>query len=303
MGRDGRIRPRWQGTRVSSGRLSCADAPLQTIPVRTKLGKLVRNAFIPAPGYRFVAGDFNQIELRILAHESRDAKMIETYLRGGDIHMETALAVNRLERLEQVTSKLRRDAKTVNFGIIYGLSPGGLLNSIPPEDRDPAVHTPKWANQFMESYFRLYSGVRAYIDGVIAFVRRNGYIQDMFGRRRYLPEVLSTSNKIKALGEREAQNMPIQAGAAGVLKMAMEDLITLCGKGVLDALIASNAVRAVLQVHDELIFEVLEACWEEVAAMVKRTMERVGEELGMVVPLVVDVEVGDSWGSLEKVQA
>lgn len=300
MSEDGRIYARWNGAFVETGRLSCRDPNLTTIPARDEEAKDIKKAFVASDGYIILGEDYSQVELRCAAHISQDKGMMDAFWRGEDIHAATALDVFNLPSLAAVSVRQRRDCKIVNFGILFGLSAYGLLGNIPPEERDPNIHTKAWAEDFIANYFKVRPGLAKYIDETKAFVRRYGYVRDVFGRIRWIPEIASSQGRIRAEGERNAINMPIQATAAGIIRVAMGDLLSVNGKkGALDGYVKANLVKPILQVHDALYFEVYEPIWRDVANMVKIVME--GAAPWLTVPLIADVEVGPSWGEMEKV--
>jgi len=297
---ENRIYARWNGAFVETGRLSCSGPNLMQIPARDEEAKDIKLGFIPEPGKVFVALDYGQVELRTAAHISQDQGMIDAFWRGEDIHLATAMDSFNISSPELVSYVQRRDAKILNFGVLFGLTPYGLLNNIPAEEKDPYIHTKAWAEDFIQRYFRARPGLKKYIDATKAFVRRFGYVQDVFGRVRWIPEVASSQARIRAEGERNAINMPIQATAAGIMRIAMGDMLSVNGSGALDAYVESGLVRTPLQIHDQVILEVWEPIWRDVATMVKVVMERAAPWLS--VPLVADVEMGPSWGELEKVK-
>ena len=299
VGADGRIHPRWQGTRVPSGRLSCSDPNATNQPVRDSEGKEIRKAFIPEDGWEFLAVDLGQIELRGLAHYSQDDWLVSAFFNRRDIHKETAGELFDLP-LESIDDDLRFVGKTCNFGVVYGLSPVGLVDVIPHRYRNPQIHTVEWATKFLENYFNRRPGIKNYTQKTIEFTRKNGYVEDAFGRRRWIPEVNSSQRVIQAAGERQGINHPIQSLAAGIIKLAMGWLVGYAGEGILDPLISIGIVKPIIQVHDELIFEVRKGYRETVGYMVRDGM--VGVAPWMRVPLTADVEVGESWGELKKVK-
>ncbi len=273
-GPDGRIHARFHQTVTSTGRLSSSDPNLQNIPVRTELGRQVRRAFVAAPGCRLVAADYSQIELRVLAHMSRDPGLLAAFRRGEDIHRATAAAVFGV-RPGEVTPEQRRAAKTINFGLIYGMGAYSLSRELGVE--------PAEAQAFIDAYFARFPGVRAFLDAVLERARREGRVATMFGRIRRIANLDHPSQPVRAAAERMAINAPIQGTAADIIKLAMIEL---------DRRLEGSGVRLVLQVHDELLLEAPEA---EVAAAVeevRRAMEGVVE---LEAPLVVDIGTGPSW--------
>jgi len=273
---DGRIRTSFQNTVTATGRLSSTEPNLQNIPVRTPLGAEMRKMFTAAPGNVLVDADYSQIELRLLAHISGDAAMIEGFNSGVDIHTVTASQVFGLP-VDAVPPELRRAAKAVNFGIVYGISAFSLSDDIHV--------TVAQAKEYMEKYFNHYSGVRAYMDRVVEQGRTDGYVSTLYGRRRWLPELKSSNFNTRSFGERVALNMPIQGTAADIIKLAMIRVdARLRAEGL--------AARLVLQVHDELIVECPEAEAETVKGLLREEMEHVAQ---LAVPLTADAKVGKTW--------
>ncbi len=273
---DGRIHTSFQNTVTATGRLSSTEPNLQNIPVRTPLGAEMRSMFMAAPGMVLVDADYSQIELRLLAHMSGDSEMIAAFNSGVDIHTVTASQVFGVG-VEEVTGEMRRAAKAVNFGIVYGISPFSLSEDIHV--------TVAQAKAYMEKYFDHYAGVRAYMDRVVEQGKADGWVSTLYGRRRWLPELKSSNFNTRSFGERVALNMPIQGTAADIIKLAMVRV---------DAALTQAGLRGrlVLQVHDELIVECPEAEAEQVKALLTREMEGVAE---LSVPLTVDAKVGKSW--------
>ena len=273
---DGRIHTCFQNTVTATGRLSSTEPNLQNIPIRTELGAQLRKMFVAPVGRVLVDADYSQIELRLLACMAGDRAMIDGFNSGEDIHRITASQVFGVPQ-EEVTPQMRRGAKAVNFGIVYGISPFSL-------SQDIGV-TVAQAKEYMEKYFQHYSGVRSYMDGVVARARADGYVTTLFARRRWVPELKSSNFNTRAFGERVALNAPIQGTAADIIKVAMIR--------VRDRLLAEGLRgRLVLQVHDELIVECPEEEAEAVRRLVKEEMEAV---ISLPVPLVADTAVGRSW--------
>ena len=273
---DGRIHTSFQNTVTATGRLSSTEPNLQNIPVRTQLGAEMRKMFVAPAGKMLVDADYSQIELRLLAHMSGDSAMIGGFNSGVDIHTVTASQVFGLPQ-DQVPPELRRAAKAVNFGIVYGISAYSLSEDI-------HVSVPQ-AKEYMEKYFEHYSGVRAYMDRVVEQGREDGYVSTMYGRRRWLPELKSSNFNTRSFGERVALNMPIQGTAADIIKLAMIRV---------DARLRSEKLEAklVLQVHDELIVECPESEAEQVKALLQEEMAGVA---ALSVPLVADAKAGRTW--------
>jgi len=267
---------------TSTGRLSSSEPNLQNIPVRTELGRAVRKAFIADDDKSILlAADYSQVELRVLAHLSGDKSLMEAFTGGEDVHKYTASLIFDAD-LEEVDREMRAVAKTVNFGIIYGMGPFRLAKYLDI--------TLQEAQRFIDSYFERYSGVRAFIDKTLDFARRKGYVTTLLNRRRYIPEITSSNVHVRSFAERAAMNTPVQGSAADLIKLAMLELYR---KG------PDKTGTMILQVHDELIFNIPADGLLEKAKEVKNTMERV-MELG--VPLKVDVESGRNWLEMEKVK-
>ena len=276
IGPDGRIHTCFQNTVTATGRLSSTEPNLQNIPIRTELGAQLRKMFVAPAGRVLVDADYSQIELRLLACMAGDQAMIDGFNSGEDIHRITASQVFGVPQ-EEVTPQMRRSAKAVNFGIVYGISPFSL-------SQDIGV-TVAQAKEYMEKYFQHYSGVRSYMDGVVARARADGYVTTLFARRRWVPELKSSNFNTRSFGERVALNAPIQGTAADIIKVAMIR--------VRDRLLAEGLKgRLVLQVHDELIVECPEEEAEAVRRLVKEEMEAV---ISLPVPLVADTAAGRSW--------
>ena len=273
---DGRIHTSFQNTVTATGRLSSTEPNLQNIPVRTPLGAEMRKMFVAPAGRVLVDADYSQIELRLLAHMSGDAAMIGGFNSGVDIHTVTASQVFGVPQ-EEVPPELRRAAKAVNFGIVYGISAYSLSEDIHVSMAE--------AKEYMEKYFQHYSGVRAYMDRVVEQGRQDGYVSTMYGRRRWLPELKSSNFNTRSFGERVALNMPIQGTAADIIKLAMIKVDSRLRSKGLEA-------RLVLQVHDELIVECPEGEAEQVKALLQEEMEGVA---ALSVPLVADAKAGHTW--------
>ena len=275
---DGRIHTSFQNTVTATGRLSSTEPNLQNIPVRTELGAQLRKMFVAPAGKVLVDADYSQIELRLLACMARDRAMIDGFNHGEDVHTITASQVFGVP-VEEVTPLMRRSAKAVNFGIVYGISAFSL-------SQDIGV-TVAQAKEYMEKYFRHYSGVKAYMDHVVEQARQDGYVTTLFGRRRWVPELRSSNFNTRSFGERVALNAPIQGTAADIIKLAMIR--------VRDRLRAEGLEgRLVLQVHDELIVECPESETERVCALVKEEMEAVAAQR-LPVRLLADTAAGKTW--------
>jgi DNA polymerase I len=274
--RDHRIHTTFNQTVAGTGRLSSTDPNLQNIPIRRELGRLIRRGFVAEPGNKLLAADYSQIELRLLAHLSQDAAFVTAFRAGGDIHRQTASIIFGVP-LEDVTGEMRARAKTINFATIYGQGARALSLQLKISFAE--------AKEFISTYFERFSGIRAFLDSQVAFAREHGYVQTIFGRKRFIPEVQDRNFNTRAFGERMAQNSPLQGSAADLIKIAMlkiADRLPHDGHGA----------RMLLQVHDELVFEVPVAALEAVSALVVHEMEHAAE---LSVPLVVATGFGDNW--------
>ncbi|MFC1598224.1 DNA polymerase I, partial [Patescibacteria group bacterium] len=276
----GRIHTSFNQTITATGRLSSSDPNLQNIPIRTELGKEIRKAFIPERGNTILSLDYSQVELRIVSHLADDKVMKEAFMRGEDIHARTAAELNDVE-LDEVTPGMRRQAKAINFGVIYGMGVQGMM-------RDSGLSREE-AQEYLDKYFTVHAGIRKYLDEMKAFAHDHGYAENIFGRRRPLPEIKSNTRMIQAAAERAAINMPVQGAAADIMKMAMIAVQQAIDAGKIDALM-------LLQVHDELVFEVKKSSAAAEAKKIQKIMEGI-YDLG--VPLLVDVEAGPNWGDLK----
>jgi DNA polymerase-1 len=272
----GRIHTSFNQVGAATGRLSSAEPNLQNIPVRTERGESIRRAFVAAPGHQLLVADYSQIELRLLAHLSGDPAFVEAFERGGDIHRQTAAVIFAVPQ-EQVTAEMRARAKTINFATIYGQGAAALARQL--------GITPDEAKAFIRHYFERFAGVRAWLDRTIAEARQKGYVETVFGRRRYITELKDKSFTVRAFGERTATNSPLQGSAADLIKVAMIRLHAALRAERLGA-------RLVLQVHDELVLEVPERESTLAMELVKRHMEGAAK---LRVPLVVSVGVGRDW--------
>ncbi|MGB4248180.1 MAG: DNA polymerase, partial [Pseudohongiellaceae bacterium] len=274
--RTGRIHSSFQQAVAATGRLSSIDPNLQNIPIRTAEGRKVRQAFIARPGYKLLAADYSQVELRIMAHLSGDPGLLKAFSSAQDVHRATASEVFATP-LEEVTSEQRRRAKAINFGLIYGMSAFGLAKQL-GIDRHSAQH-------YVDLYFQKYPGVLHYMDQTQALADELGYVETIFGRRLYLPDIHAGNGMLRKAAQRTAINAPMQGSAADIIKQAMIDIDHWLATDVLDA-------RMVLQVHDELVFEVAEA---DVDLLTEGVRFRMISAAALHVPLVVDVGVGDNW--------
>lgn len=273
---DGRIHGTFNQTITATGRISSTEPNLQNIPIRTELGRLLRKVFVPEEGYVFVDADYSQIELRILAHCSGDEQLIQAYREARDIHRITASQVFHIP-FDEVTDLQRRNAKAVNFGIVYGISSFGL-------SQDLSI-TRKEAAQYIENYFQTYPGIKTFLDESVENAKEHGYAVTLYGRRRPVPELKSSNFMQRSFGERVAMNAPIQGTAADIIKIAM--------LGVNRELKKRNMKsRLILQVHDELLIEAYQDEVEEVQTILKDQMEHAAE---LKVPLIVDMHNGNNW--------
>ena len=273
---DGRIHGKFNQTITATGRISSTEPNLQNIPVRMELGRLIRKVFIPEEGYRFVDADYSQIELRVLAHCSGDEHLIQAYKEQSDIHRITASQVFHIP-FDEVTPQQRRNAKAVNFGIVYGISSFGL-------SQDLSI-TRKEAAKYINDYFATYPGIKTFLDHAVTHAKEEGYVVTLFGRRRPVPELSSSNFMQRSFGERVAMNSPIQGAAADIIKIAMIRV----NQRLKDQKMKS---RLVLQVHDELLIEAYEPELDEVQNILKEEMEHAAE---LKVPLEIDMHTGDNW--------
>ena len=275
--RTGRVHTSFNQTVTATGRLSSSGPNFQNIPVKTEIGRQIRKAFVPgAKGWAIMSADYSQIELRILAHFSMDRELLEAFDKGRDIHTHTASLIFGVKESE-VTQEMRSMAKTVNFGIIYGMSPFGLSKEL-------KIEVSK-AKEFIDAYFEKYGRVKSFLEDLIEGAKQNGYVTTILNRRRYLPEINSQNNSIRQFAERAAINAPIQGSAADLIKIAMININTVLEKNKLGS-------RMILQVHDELVFEVPDGEIEEMEKIVREKMEEV---IKLNVPVKVQVKVGKNW--------
>jgi len=278
----GRLHTSFNQTIAATGRLSSIEPNLQNIPVRTEFGREIRSAFIADRGYKLVSLDYSQIELRLAAHFSADKKMIETFKKGEDIHRATAAAINEVA-LDAVTPQMRREAKATNFGILYGQGPHGL---------SATADIPYMkAKEFIDHYFEVYKGVKKYIEETIEEAKQKGFVETLYGRRRYLPEINSSVMQIRKAAERMAVNTPLQGTAADLIKVAMIEIAK-----VIKDKYNKDEVRMILQVHDELLFEIKDGLADKAAREFKAIMEG---GLKLKVPIIVDIKTGKNWGEME----
>ena len=272
----GRVHTSYHQAVTATGRLSSSDPNLQNIPIRTEEGRKIRQAFVARPGYRIVAADYSQIELRIMAHLSEDKGLLEAFAEGRDIHTATAAEVFGTS-LEKVTADQRRSAKAINFGLIYGMSAWGLARQL-RIDRSQA-------QTYIDRYFDRYPGVARYMDRIRTQAAEDGFVETVMGRRLYLPEIHSQNRNRRQGAERTAINAPMQGTAADIIKQAMIDVDAWLAEGEFDALM-------VMQVHDELVFEVAEA---QVERFIEQVQARMQAAASLSVPLIVEAQSGANW--------
>jgi DNA polymerase-1 len=276
--KNSRIHTTFNQAVTATGRLSSAEPNLQNIPIKTDLGQLLRTAFIAQDGYKLISADYSQIDLRAVAHVSNDKKLIEAFHRGDDIHKLTAAEVNKVT-LSQVTETMRRNAKALNFGVIYGMGAYGFSQS--------AKISREEAQRFIDTYMEKFSGVANYMKETREFARKNGYVETLFGRRRNIAEINSPNIQVANSAERMAINMPIQGLAADIMKLAMINTYKEFSK---DA-----DIRMILQIHDEIILEVKA---EKAGMVAKRIKEILENAYDLRVPLIADVKIGDNWAEI-----
>ena len=274
--RDKRLHTSFNQTVAATGRLSSSDPNLQNIPIRRELGRDIRRGFVPRAGWKFLGADYSQIELRLLAHLSHDPAFVRAFASGGDIHRETAAIIFGVP-VETVTSEMRARAKTINFATIYGQGAHALSRQLKIANAE--------AKEFISTYFERFRGVREYLDSMVEMAKVRGYVETIFHRRRYIPELKERNFNIRAFGERVATNAPIQGSAADLIKIAMIRIHKVLAEQQLES-------RMLLQVHDELVFECPVGELDVLTALVRHEMESAAT---LDVPLVVDVGIGDNW--------
>jgi DNA polymerase-1 len=299
--KNSRIHTTFNQAVTATGRLSSSEPNLQNIPIRTDLGQIMRTAFVAEDGYKLVSADYSQIDLRAVAHVSGDKKLMEAFQRGDDIHKITAAEINKVT-MSQVTDKMRRAAKALNFGVIYGMSVFGFAQAAGIERDD--------AKKFINEYMEKFQGVAKYIRETKEFAKKYGYVETLIGRRRNIPEINSPNFQVQNAAERMAINMPIQGLAADIVKLAMikiheyianekrieaNNACPVKSSQSEDSEGVFNGVKMILQIHDEIILEVKEDIAEDVARKVKETMENAYK---LKVPLVADIKIGDNWGEI-----
>jgi len=276
----GRVHTSFNQTRTATGRLSSSDPNLQNIPVRGELGRQVRQAFIAPPGSYLLSGDYSQIDLRALAHLSHDRGLLDAFNHDEDIHAATASRIFNVDS-SKVTADMRRVAKTVNFGVIYGMSDFGLEQATELSREE--------ASQFIQSYFEKYPGIKQYLESTKQQARDKGYVQTLLGRRRPIPEINSANRQVREAAERMAINMPVQGTSADIIKVAMIELYQEMNKRHMES-------KMLLQVHDELLFEMPS---EELEEMCRLVPEIMSTALELSIPLKVDIKSGQNWADLK----
>ena len=278
--RTGRVHTSFSMVGASTGRLSSSDPNLQNIPIRTQEGRQIRGAFIARPGYKLISADYSQIELRLVAHVAQEQTMLEAFRNGVDIHAQTASEVFGVP-LDQMDAETRRRSKAINFGIVYGISGFGLARqlSIPQSE----------ARDYIATYLDRFPGIRTYMNDAREFAREHLYVETLFGRRIHIEQIGASNQAMRGFSERQAINAPIQGSAADIIKRAM-----VCLPEELSA--QGLAADMLLQVHDELIFEVPEKQAEQSVQLIKSVMENAAlPVVQLSVPLVVDAGIADSW--------
>ena len=271
-----KIHSSFHQTITATGRISSTEPNLQNIPTKTELGKQIRKAFKPAEGNVYIDADYSQIELRVLAHISQDENMIYAFNHGEDIHKQAASKVFNIP-IEEVTKEQRSSAKAVNFGIVYGISDFGLANQIGVSN--------KKAKEYIQQYLEKYSGIKHFMDDIVESAKQKGYVETLFGRRRYIPEIKSSNYMVRQFGNRVAMNTPIQGTAADIMKIAMINVKNALQESKINA-------KIVLQIHDELLLEVALQDKEKAKQILKESMEGA---MKLSVPLEVEISEGNSW--------
>jgi DNA polymerase-1 len=275
----GRVHTSYNQTVTATGRLSSSDPNLQNIPVRAEEGNRIRQAFIPEEGWAIVSADYSQIELRILAHLSQDETLINAFQQDEDIHARTASEIFQVP-IEKVTAPMRREAKVINFGIIYGMSAYGLSQQLGTD--------PKTAQTYIDEYFKKYTGVQTYIEKSLEEARQNGYVMTLLHRRRYLPDLHAPNAAVRQATERMAINTPLQGTAADIIKVAMIHIQKRIDELGLPA-------KMIMQVHDELVFEVPKEDLQKTIPMIQNNMETV---MDLSIPLKVSIHSGKNWAEV-----
>lgn len=279
-----RLHTSFNQTITATGRLSSSNPNLQNIPIKTELGKSIRKAFVAEKGYKLLSADYSQIELRIIASLAKDEKMIKAFKEEKDIHTTTATEIFKVSP-DKVTPKMRRQAKAINFGIMYGMGPRGLADAADISVED--------AQNFIDEYFVLYSNVRKFIDHTLRQAHEKGYVETYFGRRRYLPELASGSPFLMSAAERMAINHPIQGTSADLIKLAMRKVQQKIESGIFEC--HHQDIKMLLQIHDELLFEIREDLVEKTSLIIKHEMENAAKFSS---PIKVDISIGNNWGEI-----
>ena len=276
MDKNNRVHTTFSQTVVNTGRLASSNPNLQNIPVRSEEGKKIRSCFIARPGYKIISSDYSQVELRLMASVADVKGLKEAFAHGEDIHAATAARVFGVPR-EQVNADLRRHAKAINFGIIYGISQFGLARQLGVGNDE--------AKAYIDAYFREMPEIKTYMSQTIQFAHAHGYVETPFGRKCFVPGINDSNKRIVANAERAAINAPIQGGASDIIKLAMNKVQKALSS-------AGLSTQMLLQVHDELVFEAPEAEVEQASALIKQIMETAAD---CAVPLIAEVGVGDNW--------
>jgi DNA polymerase-1 len=274
---DGKIHTVFRQTETRTGRLSSAEPNLQNIPIRNDFAKNIRKFFIAEDDHVLIDADYDQIELRITASLSQDKNMINNFLTGKDVHTTTAMKIFHRDTAEEITPQMRGVAKSINYGIIYGMGAKKFAQELGVPLKE--------AKQYIANYFEMYPNIKEYMETVIEGCKLTGYVKTVLNRIRYVPEITYVTRKLQANGERIAMNTPIQGSSADIIKLAMVNVYNRLKKENLDA-------KLILQVHDELLIESHKSCADRVAVIVKEEMENAFK---LEVPLVVDVKIGGSW--------
>ncbi len=277
----GRLHTSFNITTTATGRLSSTEPNLQNIPVKTFEGCLIRKTFVPDEKNIFISADYSQIDLRVLAHISKDKDLVKSFCNEQDIHARTATRIFDVAE-DKVSEEMRKKAKAINFGIVYGMSSWGLAQRVDMDERE--------SSEFIKKYFKRYTGVSSYMENAVSGAREKGYVKTIFGRRRYIPEINSRNSARRKFSERIAVNTPIQGSAADIIKKAMIELLKRFN-------LNEGEVKMLLQIHDELLFEVPAGNADEVIGEVKEIMEN---SVRLSVPLTVDFKKGENWRDLEK---
>jgi DNA polymerase-1 len=271
----GRVHTSYQQAVTATGRLSSSNPNLQNIPIRTAEGRRIRQAFIAPQGYHLLAADYSQIELRIMAHLSQDKNLLAAFSTGADIHKATAAEVFEVS-IDEVTDEQRRNAKTVNFGLIYGMQAFGLAKQLGIGRRE--------AQAYIDIYFTRYPGVKAYMEEMRELAKKQGYVETVFGRRLYLPDITSRNHQKQQHAERTAINMPLQGSCADILKKSLLSLDDWIQNSGLD-------VQLILQVHDELVLQTSDSLLDKVSSVVSDTMR----EAALPIDVPVNIGIGENW--------